>query len=119
MSVDRHLLRTAVNNRTASSRQLTVRWSTATYALYRLHQFVAVCFAVDSVQICLYTGYPSKQILDGCICYGHISTEPGNVVDIKLSFQMNYDSICGTMMAALVLNSMPTNAAFQSRYRTT
>ena len=43
-----------------------------------------------------------------------MSTEPGKLIGTKLSFQINQDSICGTMMAAFVLNVMPVNAAFQS-----
>ncbi|GFS92932.1 FLJ37770-like protein [Trichonephila clavipes] len=43
-----------------------------------------------------------------------MSTEPGKLIDTKLSFQMNHASICETMMAAFVLDALPVNAAFQS-----
>ena len=42
-----------------------------------------------------------------------MSTEPGKLIGTKLSFQMNYASICGTMMTAFVLDAMPVNSAFQ------
>ncbi|GFV86511.1 transposable element Tc1 transposase [Trichonephila clavipes] len=63
---DRHLFHMAVNDRTASSRQL------------------AYCY---------------RQTIDGCVCNGLMSTEPGKLIVTKLSFQMNHASICGTMMA--------------------
>ncbi|GFS97945.1 uncharacterized protein TNCV_2018831 [Trichonephila clavipes] len=63
---------------------------------------------------CLYTGSPSLQTIDGCVCNGLMSTEPGKLISTKLSFQMNYASICWTMMAAFVLDVMPVNAVFQS-----
>ncbi|GFX47686.1 transposable element Tcb2 transposase [Trichonephila clavipes] len=53
---DRHLLHMVVNDRTASSRQLAARWSTA-------------------------TGSPSRQTIDGCVCNGLMSTEPGKLID--------------------------------------
>ena len=43
-----------------------------------------------------------------------MSTEPGKLIGTKLSFQINNASICGTMMAALVLNAMPVNVFFLS-----
>ncbi|GFS59413.1 uncharacterized protein TNCV_3725521 [Trichonephila clavipes] len=43
-----------------------------------------------------------------------MSTESGKLISIKLSFQMNHASICGTMLATFVLDSMPVNAVFQS-----
>ncbi|GFX42815.1 uncharacterized protein TNCV_2931071 [Trichonephila clavipes] len=36
------------------------------------------------------------------------------LIGTKLSFQMNHTSICGTMMAAFVLDAMLVNTAFQS-----
>ena len=45
-----------------------------------------------------------------------MSTEPGKLIDTKLSFQMNHASICGTMMAAFVLDVIPVNAVFQSAF---
>ncbi|PRD27403.1 UNVERIFIED_CONTAM: hypothetical protein NCL1_35464 [Trichonephila clavipes] len=71
-----------VNDRTASSRQLTAR-------------------------------SPSRNTIDGCVCNGLMSTEPGKLIVTKLSFQMNHASICGTIMAAFVLDAMLMNAAFQ------
>ncbi|GFW84904.1 transposable element Tcb2 transposase [Trichonephila clavipes] len=43
-----------------------------------------------------------------------MSTEPGKLISTKLSFQRNHASICGTMMAAFVLDAMSVNAEFQS-----
>ncbi|GFX30583.1 uncharacterized protein TNCV_3462311 [Trichonephila clavipes] len=86
---DRHVLRMAVNDCTASSRQLATIWSTA-------------------------TGSPSRQTIDGCVCNGLLSTESGKLIDAKLSFQINHISICGTMLAVFVLDAMSVNAAFQS-----
>ncbi|PRD35980.1 UNVERIFIED_CONTAM: hypothetical protein NCL1_10025 [Trichonephila clavipes] len=80
----------------------------------RLRQFVDICCPVDCVQGCLYTGSPSRQTIDGCVCNGLMSTEPSKMVGIKLSFQMNHASIYGTMIAAFVLDVMPVNTAFQS-----
>ncbi|GFU46115.1 uncharacterized protein TNCV_2309441 [Trichonephila clavipes] len=80
----------------------------------RLRQFVDVCFPVDCMQGCFYTGFPSRQTIDGCVCNGLMSTELDKLICSKLTFQMNHASICRTMMAAFVLDSMPVNAAFQS-----
>ncbi|GFX29849.1 uncharacterized protein TNCV_4749781 [Trichonephila clavipes] len=57
---------------------------------------------------------PHGKPLTGCVCNGLMSTEPGKLIDTKLSFQMNHTSICWIMMAAFVLDAMPMNAAFQS-----
>ncbi|GFV52940.1 transposable element Tcb2 transposase [Trichonephila clavipes] len=62
----------------------------------------------------LKASYASGQNIDGCDCNGLMSTEPGKLIGTKLSFQMNHASICGTMMAAFVLDAMLVNAAFQS-----
>ena len=43
-----------------------------------------------------------------------VSPESGKLIGTKLSFQMNYASVCGTMMSTFVLDAMPVNAAFQS-----
>ncbi|GFV01437.1 transposable element Tcb2 transposase [Trichonephila clavipes] len=43
-----------------------------------------------------------------------MSTEPGKLIGTKLSFQINHASICGTMMAAFVLDAMTVNTDFQS-----
>ncbi|GFT76139.1 transposable element Tcb2 transposase [Trichonephila clavipes] len=55
---DRHMLRMAVNDRTASSRQLAARWSTAIGVLMSTCQFIDICCNVTGVQACLYTGSP-------------------------------------------------------------
>ncbi|GFU49750.1 transposable element Tcb2 transposase [Trichonephila clavipes] len=57
---------------------------------------------------------PSRQTIDGCVCNGLMSTEPGKLIGTKLSFQMNHASISGAMMAAFVSDALPVNAAFQS-----
>ncbi|GFW15761.1 uncharacterized protein TNCV_3582591 [Trichonephila clavipes] len=89
----------AVNNRTAFSRQLAARWTTATGVLY-----YDVCCTVYCGQECLYTGFPSRQTINACVCNELMS----KLIGTKLSFQMNHASIWGIMMAAFVLN-----AAFQ------
>ena len=66
------------------------------------------------MQGCLYLGSPSRQTIDDCVCNGLMSTELVKLIGTKLSFQMNQVSVCGTMMAAFVLDAMPFNAAFQS-----
>ena len=43
-----------------------------------------------------------------------MGTEPGKLIRTKWSFQINHTSVSGTIMAALVLNAVPVNAAFQS-----
>ena len=43
-----------------------------------------------------------------------MSTEPDKLTGAKLSFQMNHISVCGTMMAAFVLDAMSLSAAFKS-----
>ncbi|GFV46125.1 transposable element Tcb2 transposase [Trichonephila clavipes] len=48
---------------------------------------------------------PSRNTIDGCGCNGLMSTEPGKLIVTKLSFQMNHASICGTIMAAFVLDA--------------
>ncbi|GFX21168.1 transposable element Tcb2 transposase [Trichonephila clavipes] len=58
---------------------------------------------------------PSRQTVDGCVCNGLMSTELNKLIHTKLSFQMNHASICGSMMAAFVLDAMPVNAAFLER----
>ncbi|GFY28601.1 transposable element Tcb1 transposase [Trichonephila clavipes] len=59
-------------------------------------------------------GSPLRQAIDGCICYGLMSTDPDKLIGTKLSFQMNRGSLCGTLRAAFVLDAMPVNATFQS-----
>ncbi|GFV96075.1 transposable element Tcb1 transposase [Trichonephila clavipes] len=104
----------AVNYRTASSRQLAARWSAATGVLMsdssiRRHLLQRGLRA----RVPLYK-IPSWQTIDGCVCNGLMSTEPGNLIVTKLSFQMNHASLCGTVMDAFVLNAIPVNVAFQS-----
>ena len=36
------------------------------------------------------------------------------MIATKFSFQMNHASVCGTLMAAFVLDAIPVDAAFQS-----
>ncbi|GFU30076.1 uncharacterized protein TNCV_3262831 [Trichonephila clavipes] len=69
---------------------------------------------MDCVQGGLYTGFSSRQTIEGCVCNGLISIEPGKLIDTKLSFQMNHASIGETIMTGFVLGTMPANAAFQS-----
>ncbi|GFS96691.1 uncharacterized protein TNCV_4754041 [Trichonephila clavipes] len=110
---DRRLLRMAVNDRTASSRQLAARWSTATGVLMAassirrrlLHR--GLCARVSLYRL------PSRQTIDGCVCNGLMSTESGKLMGTKLSFQMNHAAIWGILMAAFVLDAMPVKAAFQ------
>ncbi|GFV72776.1 uncharacterized protein TNCV_1232901 [Trichonephila clavipes] len=87
---DQHLFRMAMNDRTASSGQLAARWSTA-------------------------TGSPSRQTIDGCVCNWLMNTEPDRLICSKLSFQINRALICGTMMAAFVLDAMPENETWRRR----
>ncbi|GFV03519.1 hypothetical protein TNCV_5060601 [Trichonephila clavipes] len=59
----------AVNDRTASSRQFTARWFTATGVLMSASSNIVDVFCtVDCVQGCLYTGSPSGQSIDGAVC---------------------------------------------------
>ncbi|GFS86333.1 transposable element Tcb2 transposase [Trichonephila clavipes] len=58
--------------------------------------------------------HPSWKTINGCVCNGLMSTEPGKPIGTKLSFQINHASICGTIMPTFVLDAMPVKAAFQS-----
>ncbi|GFS51683.1 uncharacterized protein TNCV_613651 [Trichonephila clavipes] len=107
---DRYLLRMAVNERTTSSRQLAARWSTATGVMSASSTSAAPRIACKG---CFYTGSLSRLTIDSCVCNGLMSPELGKLIGTELSFQMNHASICGTMMAAFVLDTMPVNAAFQ------
>ncbi|GFY14433.1 transposable element Tcb2 transposase [Trichonephila clavipes] len=99
---DRHLLRMAVNDGTASSRQLSAGWSTAKGVLMTassirrrlLHRGLRARVPLYSIS--------SRQIIDGYVCNGFMSTETGKPIGTKLSFPMIHASICGTMMAAFV-----------------
>ncbi|GFY02071.1 uncharacterized protein TNCV_5099321 [Trichonephila clavipes] len=77
--------------------------------------FVNVCCTLDCVQGCLYTGSPSWQNIDGCVCIELMIPEPGKLIRTKLSFKMNHASMCETMMAAFVLDVILVNAAFQKQ----
>ncbi|GFT13489.1 HTH_Tnp_Tc3_2 domain-containing protein [Trichonephila clavipes] len=103
-----------VNDRTASSRHLAACWSTATGVLMSASSIHRCLLHVDCVQGCLYTESPSRQTINGCICNVLMSIELDKLIGTKLSFQMNHASICGTIMAAFVLDAMPVNAAFHS-----
>ena len=104
---DQHLLCIAVNDRTASSRQLAIRWSTATGVLKSassirrllLHRELRVRGAI--IQDPLHSE-PSTAASAMGSC-----TELGKLIGAKLSFQMNHFSTCGTMMAAFVLDRLP------------
>ncbi|GFV85547.1 uncharacterized protein TNCV_3773711 [Trichonephila clavipes] len=65
-------------------------------------------------KVCLYTESSSRQTIDGYVCNGLMSTEPGKQIGPKLSLHMKHASICETMIAVFVLDAMPVNAAFQS-----
>ncbi|GFV36940.1 uncharacterized protein TNCV_4545281 [Trichonephila clavipes] len=83
-SDDRHLVCMMVNDRTAASRQLAARWSTATSILMSAsRQFADVCCTVDCVQGFIRTGFPSRQIIDGCVCNGLMNSEPGGLIGNK------------------------------------
>ena len=70
---------------------------------------------MDWVQRCIYTeSPPSRQTIDECDCNGLMSTESGKLIGTKMSFQMNHASICETMMAAFVQDTLLVNAVFQS-----
>ena len=47
-----------------------------------------------------------------------VKAEPGKVIGVKLYFLMNHVSVCGTMMAAFVLDAILINATFQSALST-
>ncbi|GFV37280.1 transposable element Tcb2 transposase [Trichonephila clavipes] len=107
---DRHLLLTVVNGRTASSRQLSERLSTAEGILMSASSIGRRLLHHGLRARSLYTGYPSRQTTDGYDCNGLMSTEPdklNKLIGTKLPFQMNHTSVCGTMMDAFVVDAMP------------
>ncbi|GFW01231.1 uncharacterized protein TNCV_4514301 [Trichonephila clavipes] len=109
---DRHLLRMAVNGCTVSSRQLAALWPTTTGVLVLTSSpSAAPWIACKGAFI---QDPPHGKPLTAASAMGSMSTEPGKLIGIKLSFQMNHASICGTMMVTFVLDAMPVNAAFQS-----
>ncbi|GFV82995.1 uncharacterized protein TNCV_1180091 [Trichonephila clavipes] len=112
---DRHLLRMAVNDCTAYSRQLAPRWSTATGLLMSASSICRRLLHRGLIHGgCIYTGSPSRQTIDGCVFSGLMSTEPDKQIGTKLSFEMNHASICGTKMAVFLSDAMPGNSAFQN-----
>ena len=132
---DRYMLCITVNNHTASSRQLTSRWSTGAlmsassirrhlpkkdlhggHFTHRTLSTLEPTTNQSSTSAASWTAckVPSWQTTDGGVCSRLMSTEPGKLIGTKLSFQMNHVSICWTMMAVFVLDAMPENSAFQS-----
>ncbi|GFY24917.1 transposable element Tcb2 transposase [Trichonephila clavipes] len=98
----------------ASSKKLATLWSTATGVLMPAESIrQRLQLRGLRARVSLYS-IPSRQTIDGCVCNGLLSTEPGKRIGTKLSFQMNHASICGALLAAFVLGTMPVNAAFQS-----
>ena len=53
---------------------------------------------------------PLKENIEG---NGRMNTEASKLIGMKLFFQMHHSLVCGTMMAAFVLDAMPVNAVFQ------
>ncbi|GFV87082.1 HTH_Tnp_Tc3_2 domain-containing protein [Trichonephila clavipes] len=110
---DKSLLRMAVNDRTASSRQLAAHWCTATDVLMSassihrrlLHRRLRAKMPLYRI--------PSRSTIDGCVCNRLMGPEPDRLIGTK-SFHMNPVPICGTMIAAFVLDAMTVNAAFQN-----
>ena len=77
---DRHLRCMAVNDRTASSRQLAARWwqlRVGDRLMLASSICRPVCCIVKCVQGCLNTGSPSLQTIHGWVCNWLMSTEPG------------------------------------------
>ncbi|GFV11892.1 HTH_Tnp_Tc3_2 domain-containing protein [Trichonephila clavipes] len=111
---DRHLLHTVVNDRIDSSWQLVASWSNATGVLMSassIHRRLR--HRRLRARLPLYRT-PSRQTIDCCVCNGLMSTELGKLIGTKMSLQINHASVCGTMIAAFVLDAMPVKAAFQS-----
>ncbi|GFU63137.1 transposable element Tcb1 transposase [Trichonephila clavipes] len=72
----------AVNNRPASSRQLAAHWSTATGVLMSASS-IRRCLLHRGLRArCLYTGSNSPQTIEGCVCNGLMSTEPGKMIGV-------------------------------------
>ncbi|PRD23460.1 UNVERIFIED_CONTAM: Transposable element Tcb2 transposase [Trichonephila clavipes] len=67
----------AANDRTTSSRQLSARWSTTTGVLMStssIHPHLQ--HRGDCLQGCLYTGSPSRQTINVCVCNGLDNARP-------------------------------------------
>ncbi|PRD33858.1 UNVERIFIED_CONTAM: Transposable element Tcb2 transposase [Trichonephila clavipes] len=108
---DRHLLRMAVNDRTASSRQLAARWSTAT----------GVLMSASSIRRrLLHRGLRARMPL-------YRISLTANHRRLRLQWTHEHrawqaywhqvifsDESRFNLMAAFVLDAMPVNAAFQS-----
>ncbi|GFT84536.1 HTH_Tnp_Tc3_2 domain-containing protein [Trichonephila clavipes] len=111
---DRHLLRMALSNCTASSRQLAAHCFTATGVLMSTSSVLRRSLNRGLRARVTYIGSPSRQTINGCVYNGLMSIEPGKLIGTKLSFQMNHALVCGTMMAAFVSDARPVNATLQS-----
>ncbi|GFU89415.1 transposable element Tcb1 transposase [Trichonephila clavipes] len=101
----------AVNDRTASSRQLAACWSTATGVLIsassirrrQLHHGLRT--RVPFYRMSLTANHRQLRL------QWALSVEPGKLIGTKWSFQLNRASICGTMMIAFMLNAIPQDNA--------
>ena len=51
--------------------------------------------SLDCVEGYFYTGFPSRQTIDGWVCNGLKSTGPGKLIGTKLSFQMKHVQFVG------------------------
>ncbi|GFY28720.1 transposable element Tcb2 transposase [Trichonephila clavipes] len=77
---DRHLFRIAVNDFTAFSRQLEASWSIATGVPMSASSIRRRLLHRGLRARCLYTESPSRQTIDGYVCNGFMSTEPGKLI---------------------------------------
>ena len=106
----------ALNDFNAFSKQLAVRWSTATDVLMSASSIRRhLLYHGVRGRVPLYM-IPLRQTIDDCVCNGLMNTETGKLVDTKLSFQMNQTSIGGAMMSTFMLDAIPVNADFQSAF---
>ncbi|GFT07004.1 transposable element Tcb2 transposase [Trichonephila clavipes] len=111
---DLHLLRMVVNERTASSRQLAARWSTATGVLMSASSIRRRLLNHGlRARVPLYRIPLMANHRRLCLQWAH-EHRAWKADWHQVFFQMNHASICGTMMATFVLDAMPMNAAFQS-----
>ncbi|GFV57869.1 transposable element Tcb2 transposase [Trichonephila clavipes] len=102
----------AVNDCTASSRQLAAHWSTDTGVLMS---------ALSIRQRLLHRGLHARVPLYKIPFTANYrwlrlqwTHDHHELIGIKLTFPMNHVSIWGTMMAAFMVDAMPVNAAFLS-----
>ncbi|GFW20402.1 HTH_Tnp_Tc3_2 domain-containing protein [Trichonephila clavipes] len=81
----------AVNDHTASFRQLAARSSTVTGVLMSdssIRRRLLLRGFCAKVRLCRIL---SRQIIVGCVCNGLMSTEPSDkLISTKMSFQMNH-----------------------------